>query len=164
MIIETERLYLTALTANQLSLWIEDLPTLEAELNCIYDSEAVDVVTSFVKPQIDIINKDKDNYLYHTFWFITRKEDRVVVGSCCLKGLPNENGEVEIGYGLGKSHEHNGYMTETVKAMCEWSLVQPIVSNVIAETECDGLASQRILQRCGFKQYKKGETLWWRLK
>ena len=33
------------------------------------------------------------------------KTDRIVVGSADFKGLPNAQGEVEIGYGLGKEFE-----------------------------------------------------------
>lgn len=34
---------------------------------------------------------------------------------------------------------------------------------MIAETDKDGISSQRILQRCGFAEEKRGETIWWRL-
>lgn len=54
-------------------------------------------------------------------------------------------------------------MTEAVKAMCEWALKQNGVTSVIAETELEVLASQKILERCGFKKDKSGETFWWRL-
>ena len=48
--------------------------------------------------------------MWHSFFFIIRREDRVVVGSADFKDVPNKDGEVEIGYGLGKEYEHNGYM------------------------------------------------------
>ncbi len=54
-------------------------------------------------------------------------------------------------------------MTEAVKAMCGWALKQNGVTSVIAETDLEGLASQKILKRCGFKKDKEEETLWWRL-
>ena len=54
-------------------------------------------------------------------------------------------------------------MTEAVKLMCDWALKQKGVLSVIAETDTDGYGSQRILKRCGFKKYKEGDTLWWRL-
>lgn len=54
-------------------------------------------------------------------------------------------------------------MTETVKAMCEWAFKQKGVKSIIAETNLDSLASQRILERCGFKNYKQEETIWWKL-
>ena len=43
------------------------------------------------------------------------------------------------------------------------ALEQEEVRAVIAETEPDGLASIRVLGRCGFKKWKTEENLWWRL-
>lgn len=164
MIIQTERLELIPLTPNQLKLWIEDITELEKELDCSYKAELMEgFFLEIVKGQYEITQKDPNNYLWHSFFFLIRKDDRVVVGSADFKDIPDENGEVEIGYGLGKEFEHNGYMTEAVKAMCEWALKQNGVTSVIAETDLDGLASQKILERCGFKKYKEEETLWWRL-
>lgn len=54
-------------------------------------------------------------------------------------------------------------MTEAAKAMCEWALKQNSVTSVIAETDLEGFASQKILERFGFKKDNCGETLWWRL-
>lgn len=94
---------------------------------------------------------------------ILRGVDRVVVGSADFKDIPNANAEVEIGYGLGKEFEHNGYMTEAVKAMCKLAVKQNGVKNIIAETDLDSFASQRILERVGFKKYYEANTIWWRL-
>lgn len=164
MIIQTERLELIPLTLNQLKLWIEDIPALEKELGCLYRAEPMEgFFLEIVKGQYEITLKDPNNYLWHSFFFLIRKEDKVVVGSADFKDIPNENSEVEIGYGLGKEFEHNGYMTEAAKAMCDWALKQNGVQSVIAETDLEGLASQKILERCGFKMDKRGETLWWRL-
>jgi ribosomal-protein-alanine N-acetyltransferase len=162
--IETDRLYLIPLTANQLKLWIEDIPILEKELNCTYRAEPMEgIFLGIVKRQYKITVEDETNYLYHSFWFLIRKADRIVVGSADFKGLPNMDGEVEIGYGLGEEFEHNGYMTEAVKAMCQWAMKQEKIKYIIAETDIDGIPSQKILRRCGFKQYKQGDTLWWKL-
>lgn len=164
MLIQTERLELIPLTLNQLKLWIEDIYQLEKELDCSYMAESMEgFFLQIVKGQYEITQRDPNNYLWHSFFFLVRKEDRVVVGSADFKDIPNENGEVEIGYGLGKEFEHNGYMTEAVKAMCGWALKQNGVTSVIAETDLEGLASQKILKRCGFKKDKEEETLWWRL-
>lgn len=164
MIIETDRLYLTPLTARQLRLWVEALPFLEKELNCRYCAEPMEgPFLAIVKGQLEITVNDETNYLYHSFWFLIRKSDRVVVGSADFKDVPNKDGEVEIGYGVGKDFEHNGYMTEAVQAMCKWAMAQNNIAHVIAETEIDRPQSQNILKRCGFTLYKQGETLWWRL-
>ena len=108
MTIETNRLILIPLTAYQLRLWIEDMTALERELTCSYDAEPLkDVFLEIVKGQLTITENDELNYLFHSFWFVIRKEDRVVVGSADFKALPDTKGEVEIGYGLGKNYEHH---------------------------------------------------------
>jgi RimJ/RimL family protein N-acetyltransferase len=165
IILDTNRLYLVPLTARQLRLWTEDIPSLEKELNCRYRAEPMEgVFLDIVKGQLDITEKDTANYLYHTFWFIIRKTDRMVVGAADFKDVPNENNEVEIGYGLGKDFEHNGYMSEAVQAMCHWAMAQDNISHVIAETDLDSPRSQKVLRRCGFIEDKRDKTLWWRLR
>ena len=165
--LETDRLFLTALSARQLKLWIEDMPTLEAELNCTYRGEPVKgFFVDIVKGQIAKIENDEENQLFHTFWLIIRKADRIVVGSTAFKGAPNEDGEIEIGYGLGEEFWGNGYMTETVQAICNWAKAQKNVSCVIAETESGNPRSENVLRRCGFVVYKQSEVddtnTWWR--
>ena len=123
-----------------------------------------------VRSQFERTKNDEDHYMYHSFWFLIRISDRVVVGAADFKDIPNERNEVEIGYGLGKEFEHQGYMTEAVHAMCEWALSQEEVACVLAETYMDGFASQRVLKRCGFMPHKNEksesiekskDTLWW---
>lgn len=91
MTIETDRLYLTPLTAQQLKLWVGDILSLEKELNCHYCAEPMEgIFLDIVKGQLEITAKDAANYLYHTFWFLIRKTDRVVVGSADFKNVPND--------------------------------------------------------------------------
>lgn len=164
MQLQTERLELIPLTPRQLKLWIENIPMLEAELNCSYQAESMKgFFLEIVKAQLKATEDDAGQYVWHSFWFLIRKSDRVVVGSADFKDIPNEKGEVEIGYGLGKAYEHNGYMTEAAKAMCDWALKQKSVSAVTAETDLEGFSSQRILERCGFQKGSQAETLWWKL-
>ena len=162
--IETDRLQILPLKACQLKLLAEDMPSLEKELNCKYCAEPLEgEFFDIVKCQIMKTEKDETNYLYHSFWLIVRKSDRIVVGSTCFKDIPNENHEVEIGYGLGKDFEHQGYMTETIQAMCHWAMEQENISHVIAETEIDNPKSENVLKRCGFVRYQQDKGIWWRL-
>lgn len=164
MILKTERLELVPLLPCQLRLWVENIPNLEKELKCSYQAEPMEgIFLEIVKGQLEKAEKNPSDYLWHSFWFLIRESDRVVVGSADFKDIPNRDQEVEIGYGLGKDFERNGYMTEAVQAMCKWALEQEQVSHITAETDIDGFASQRILQRCGFAEKKREETIWWQL-
>lgn len=163
MTLETERLVLYPLDARQLALWTDDLPALERELGCVYKAEPMEgFFLDIVKGQLAKALADPENFIWLTFWLIVRKSDRVVVGSADFKAPPDENGAVELGYGLGDDFTGSGYMTETAGEMCAWALAQASVNAVIAETERGNLASQHILERNGFAVYKEGETLWWR--
>lgn len=163
MLIETERMELIALNAEEISLWVSDIEKLEKKLNCKYEAEPLEEhFLDIIKSQGEITAKDAENYVWHSFFFLIRKADRAVVGSADFKDVPDERGEVEIGYGLGKEFEHNGYMTEAVRAMTHWALLQNGVTAVIAETEKYNEPSQRILERCGYRIYEEKDTLWWR--
>ncbi|MDR1221518.1 MAG: GNAT family N-acetyltransferase [Tannerella sp.] len=164
MELETERLFIKLLTLSQLKLWVNNIPLLESELNCKYDAEPTEgKFLDIINGQIEIIENDPLNYMYHSFWFIIRKSDGIVAGAMDFKNIPDQMKEIEIGYGLGKKYEHNGYMTEAVEKFCEWALTDEQIETVIAETEIDNTASKRVLERCGFKKYKEEETVWWKL-
>jgi RimJ/RimL family protein N-acetyltransferase len=162
--IETNRLELIPLPPNALKLCVENLAELEKEMNCSYQGEPLEgYLLAIIKSQLDLVQRDPDNYIWHSIWLLIRNNDRVVIGSAAFKNTPDVDMEVEIGYGLGKAFEHNGYMTEAVKAMCDWALMQGTIAHVIAETYLNGFASQRILKRCGFKEVRREKTIWWRL-
>jgi RimJ/RimL family protein N-acetyltransferase len=164
LIIETERLQLIPLNLHQMELWTENLTALESELNCIYQAEPVEgIFYDIIKKQTKLTEENPKNSIWHNFWFLIRKNDRVVLGSADFKNGPTTEGEAEIGYGLGPQYEHHGYMTEAIHAMCQWALKQEGVSAVIAETDLDNAASQRVLERCGFHETKRDRGIWWRL-
>lgn len=162
--LETERLELHPLKVDELKLWIENLPKLEKLLSCSYKAEPLEgIFLEIVKGQLEITKLHPNEYMWHSFWLLIRKSDRVVVGSADFKDIPNVDGEVEIGYGLGIQFEKQGYMTEAVQAMIKWAMGQEGVKHIIAETDLDGFASGRILQKCGFKEIARNQTIWWRL-
>ncbi|MEA4894881.1 MAG: GNAT family N-acetyltransferase [Oscillospiraceae bacterium] len=164
MKLDTERLELIALDAHRMRLWLDDLHELEKELDCTYKAEELEGhFRKIVEGQLALTEESAEKYYWYSFWFLIRKSDRTVVGSADFKKGPDKNGEVEIGYGLGREFEGNGYMTEAVGAMCEWAKRQPGVAHVIAETYLDNNRSQNVLTRCGFFETRRGDSVWWRL-
>lgn len=103
------------------------------------------------------------DYRYFTLWTIQDIQKKVLVGDLCFKGMPNAQGEVEIGYGTYPAFENKGYMTEAVGLLSTWALEQAGISAVLAETRPDNVASQKILIHNGFVACPaKGEYLCWR--
>src|SRR5688572_28332655 len=53
-------------------------------------------------------------------WVVTL--DGAVVGDCGTHGGPDEQGSVEIGYGLAQPYRGRGYATEAADALTGWLL------------------------------------------
>ena len=83
-------------------------------------------------------------------WLVTR--DGLVIGDCGTFGPADDNGEVEIGYGLAASHRGHGYGKEMVAGLSSWLLEQPGIRSVRARTAPDNVASRRVLELAGFEQ------------
>jgi len=89
-----------------------------------------------------------EHWFWYVIWIIERK-DGSHVGDLSFKGF-NDDGSVEIGYGIDEAYQGQGYATEAVNAAVMWALQQPGATRVEAETEPDNKASQRVLEKCGF--------------
>ncbi|MFI6262918.1 GNAT family N-acetyltransferase [Micromonospora sp. NPDC051006] len=81
---------------------------------------------------------------------ITRKADGKAIGGIGFKGQPHD-GCVEIGYGLAASARGQGYAAEAVTVLLTVA-AEHGVSRVVADTDRDNVASQRTLERAGFRQ------------
>lgn len=107
--LETERLYLVALTAPQLGLWLENASLLEEQLQCRYGGQELEgFFRRIVSGQLPAVRQAGDAHLWHTFWWIIDKKDGEAVGTIDFKNPPNNRGETEIGYGLGKNRRGRG--------------------------------------------------------
>lgn len=68
MILNTKRLELVPLLPYQLKWWAENLLTLEQELKCTYRAEPLKSrFLTIVKEQLEITEKNPDDYLWHSF-------------------------------------------------------------------------------------------------
>ena len=160
--IETSRLRVFPLPLAQLRLWADDLPALERSLGYAYRGVPVEKALGDARRLLAAAEEAGESP-YRTVWMLVQREEGVIIGSAGFKGGPDEKGEVEIRYAMGKDYRRRGYMTEAVKAICCWALEQPEVAHITAETDLVSYPSQRILERLGFQKYREEETLWWRL-
>ena len=87
-------------------------------------------------------------WVWYAIWMIELKNG-THIGELCFKGL-GADGMVEIGYGVSEEYEGKGYATEAVSAVVRWAIDQPGVARIEAETEAENIASQRVLEKCGF--------------
>jgi ribosomal-protein-alanine N-acetyltransferase len=166
LILETDRLKIVPLTYQQLIIYLKAKDVFETEFALavtgrIISEDVKDMVESFTLPKMK--RAGQDNYLYFTFWVAINKLTNTIVAELGFKGPPDRNGDVEIGYGTMPGHRGSGYMTEAVSAMLVWALSREGVRGVLAEVDETNLASLRVVEKNGFKQFdKRGKMTWWR--
>jgi RimJ/RimL family protein N-acetyltransferase len=74
------------------------------------------------------------------------------VGSIGYKHVPRPNGEVEIGYGIAPGRRRRGHATRAVALVLDLAREDPAVRTVLADTVLDNVASQRALEKNGFRR------------
>jgi len=77
--------------------------------------------------------------------------DGTNVGIGGFKGPPKD-GMVEIAYAVLPEHQGKGYATAGAREMVDYAFRSADVSRVIAHTLPEGAASQRVLQKAGFRR------------
>jgi RimJ/RimL family protein N-acetyltransferase len=87
-----------------------------------------------------------------TFGFaVVHREEARVIGSAAFKGAPDDDGIVEIAYGIAPGYQGSGYATEAAKALVEFALERVDVTLIRAHTKPDNGASGRVLAKSGFQ-------------
>ena len=85
----------------------------------------------------------------HGFAITHRKED-LVIGTAGFKGPPDDQGMVEIAYGIVSAFEGQGHATEAADACTAFAFADGRVRLVRAHTLPARNASTRVLEKCGF--------------
>ncbi len=127
---------------------------------CIGKVEGID--KELLEEFCHLASENEAGNLWFRLWDIVFLKDNKRIGGALFKGGPNENGEVEIGYGISDEFQGQGFGTEAIQELVLWALRQEGVLSVIAETEKDNIASQKVLQHIGMVNYSETDTdyLW----
>ncbi len=88
---------------------------------------------------------------------VLRASERCVVGSVIFHGGPDEEGTVEVGYGVESASQGKGYATEAVTSAVDWAIEQPHVNRVVARAFAWHTPSLRVLAKVGMKQVGTSE-------
>jgi RimJ/RimL family protein N-acetyltransferase len=95
------------------------------------------------------------HYESHGFgmWAVIDKERREMIGWCgliFLDGTP----EVEVGYGIARSHWGKGLMTEAARASLRYGFERAGLKRIVAVAMPENTASRRIMEKLGMRYEK----------
>jgi len=92
-------------------------------------------------------------------WIIIKKEGMKIIGDVGFKGIPNQAGEIDLGYGIIESERKNGYAFEAAKALSNWAFLHPYVKKITAKCLIENNGSAKILEKLNFKNVGKDATM-----
>ena len=116
MLIETNRLRLIPVTRYLWTHVMEDKNGEKFTLNSEWPTQDIKSLISMYLDDLD----ENPELLGWAFWVITLKNNGLIVGDGGFKGIPDENGEIEIGYGITHSYQNQGYATEAAQGLIQW--------------------------------------------
>lgn len=82
--------------------------------------------------------------------FLILDDEGRIAGEVGTKAPPNEDGVVEIGYGLAAPSRGHGLGSRAVAEMVAWLAAQPEVRTIEAEVHASNEPSRRIVEKLGF--------------
>jgi RimJ/RimL family protein N-acetyltransferase len=155
--IETERLILKPLSYDELVKHLKSPDELAKDYGLIpseslIDKETQDAILNDLLPNLSDEKKDP---LFYTMWIVIEKSKNAIIGGICFHGEPDENGEVEIGYGTDDDYRNRGYMTETITGLIRWLKDNTKVKIIKAETDSSNKSSIRVLEKNDFRIFQQ---------
>jgi RimJ/RimL family protein N-acetyltransferase len=165
---ETKNLNLIPCTIPHLEKLLEGAEAFEAAfgLRVIEGYIEFDGVLEYT---LDILKSGKVSSEWSSYFFIHRA-DKALIGLGGYKGAPDENGSVEIGYGVAPAYRGKGYATEAAEALIQSAFAYPDVQMVCAHTLAETNASGSILSKLGMNKVAEindpeDGTIWrWEIK
>lgn len=105
--------------------------------------------------------ENPESRIWFRLWDIVLEKNNHRIGGALFKGGPNQNGEVEIGYGIDDEFQRQGYASEAIGSIVQWAAKQEGVQAVIAETERENIASYKVMEHIGMIHTSETDTAYW---
>ncbi|HPI98578.1 MAG TPA: GNAT family N-acetyltransferase [Synergistales bacterium] len=158
--IEGDRINLVMLTMEDLLLWLHDPPALTRRMGITNLEEKLnDQMEKVFRSKIDQIFHDRDNIFWYTYFAVVVKDINTTIGLVGFKGTPDRNGWSEIGYGINPAFQNQGYATEMVRILRDWSFRNTSIKAIFAETERINIPSRKVLEKTGFRRIEEDEEM-----
>jgi RimJ/RimL family protein N-acetyltransferase len=154
--VDTERLRLTALTAEALTAWVRrDAETLRRETGVEFrDPLRAPPLFEEDLPAFDQRMREAVEDLGWWAWLVSTRADNEAVGVCALGGRP-EDGTVAIGYSVYPEAEGRGYATEASAGLIGWALTHDGVGVVRATVPTWNLSSAAVARKLGMEEVER---------
>jgi len=156
----TPRLRLVPLTRDELSaLGATEVPRLRIAGAAIVPQLVDPPVVRAIRAKMEgMEHAPTKEHPWLTYWLIVLRSEERGIGLVGLKGAPNDDGEVEIGYGIAPEYRCRGMATEAASGLIGWAFSDPRCWAVSAiGVRDDNVASKRVLEKLGMRSVRRDD-------
>ncbi len=154
MVLETNRLLLIPMTVDFIDGLINGnnkaYSLLDIKPSEEWPSQDIFEVLPIMKESL-LQKKEPDGF---DAWIFIDKYDRSIVGDGGFKGEPDENGGIDLGYGIVRSKRRKGYGFEAVSELVKWGISKSNVKYITADCLNENEPSIKLLEKLGMKKIK----------
>jgi ribosomal-protein-alanine N-acetyltransferase len=123
------------------------------------DEETIDTLPRI----INNLNKVSEPTGFES-WMVIETKTGKIIGDIGFKGLPDKQGEADLGYGIVCSKRRKGYALEAANGILRWAFSNHSLLVVTASCLIENQGSARILESLGFSMTGRYEKmLLWKL-
>jgi RimJ/RimL family protein N-acetyltransferase len=147
-----------------LLMTLPDLDSLLEERSVVHGAPVIDGALPpdfIIDAALESLRRREDP-LWSSFFVFVDASDGAVAGSGGFKSVPHE-GEVESGYGVAPGRRGRGVATSAMRELMRLARATPGVTQVVAETAVDNVASRHVVEKAGFSGLalaNRGKTAW----
>jgi RimJ/RimL family protein N-acetyltransferase len=103
-----------------------------------------------------ILNNGLDGF---NAWIILNKETFELIGSLGFTGRPDNNGNIEIGFGVIPGKRNKGYCYESTVCLIDWAFKNSRVNSILAKCDSGNIQSKSIFNKLGFNMIGNEENI-----
>lgn len=139
---------------NQLIKLVKSEP-IECEIGVIYPEKIVinpDLRQLIIDYYIPKLADSSHNPLFYSFYLVFFENKNFWIGDIGLKGEPNEEGELEVGYSIYPQFRNKKHMSRILSLFCKMHKACFPKHPIIAYIDKDNWVSQKVLENNQFQK------------
>lgn len=134
------------------SLSLSELKRLEkGDAAFLPQSVCTETVLTAIRYKIACMEQAPDDtHAWFTYWILAKQTGGQAIGLIGSKGLPDEDGYVELSYIVAKECRRKGYLTEALTEFLDWLFEEGCCTGAVLYIRKENLASRKAAKTCGF--------------
>jgi RimJ/RimL family protein N-acetyltransferase len=139
---------------NLLKLFLNENTLKDTGVNISHEKINLNFVNEWLKERIEQYNLEKPDFLIYAISDNSKK----IIGTIGIGDINYKDKTAEIGYWVSEENAGKGHCTNAIKIFMKTIPKLLNLNRIIAEVSQENIASHKVLEKNGFKTFKKSKN------